>query len=207
VRSGKTYIYDVEKGLKIWLAPLLTVKGKCPQLTFRTSFLVDLYLKDQPIVGVYNSAQTISTLQPRQRNGYGYVPPLFILTIHLKLYRSFHSSYGKLHENEREPCSQAIVNLYRSALSFSPNGRFLVAGDGDGSVRIWSLRDGSQKNCLIMPATLFSITFSPDGRHIASVDFHGWLRIWDARTGQLLDTWKAHWVGFVWRSVQMGKGW
>ena len=46
--NGKTYIYDVEKGLKIWFAAY--IYRQRPQLTFRTSSLVDLYLKNQPMV-------------------------------------------------------------------------------------------------------------------------------------------------------------
>ena len=78
------------------------------------------------------------------------------------------------------------------SLSFSPNGRFLVSGDGRGAVRIWSLRDGSSRKLLDCTSNIFSLTFSPDGRHIACLDLKSCLRIWDARTGHLLDEWKAH---------------
>jgi len=82
---------------------------------------------------------------------------------------------------------KSVTTIY-----FSPNGRFLVAGDGDGSVRVWTIRDGSSKELIDDAKNILSVTFSPDGRHIASVDVHGWLRIWDTRTGQLLDTWEGH---------------
>ena len=82
---------------------------------------------------------------------------------------------------------KSVTTIY-----FSPNSRFLVAGDGDGSVRIWSIRDGSSKVLIDDAKSILSVTFSPDGRHIASADVHGWLRICDARTGQLLDTWEGH---------------
>lgn len=79
-----------------------------------------------------------------------------------------------------------------TTIYFSPNSRFLVAGDSDGSVRIWTIRDGSSKKLIDDAKNVLSVTFSPDGRHIASVDVHGWLRIWDARSGRLLDSWEGH---------------
>ena len=79
-----------------------------------------------------------------------------------------------------------------NTLSFSPNGRFLVTGDGNGAVRLWSLRDGSFRKLKDVDTNIFSIAFSPDGRHIACLDHRGYLRIWDARTGHLLDEWRAH---------------
>lgn len=77
------------------------------------------------------------------------------------------------------------------SLCFSPDGRFIVGGEGL-CIRIWSLRDGSSKTLLDDAANIFGITFSPNGRNIASVDFDGLLRIWNTRTGQLLDTWLGH---------------
>ena len=82
--------------------------------------------------------------------------------------------------------------LSANTLSFSPNGRFLVSGDGRGAVRVWSLRDGSVKKLSDDGPNIFSLTFSPDGRHIACLDLKGCLRIWNARTGHLLDEWRAH---------------
>ena len=92
------------------------------------------------------------------------------------------------------------------ALSFSPNGRFLISCFGLDAARVWSLRDGSSKT-LIESFSGMNITFSPDGRHIACLDLNNQLGIWDARTGHLLDKWKAH-VGaaFCLRFSPDGKG-
>ena len=91
--------------------------------------------------------------------------------------------------------TRAVFEGHRKSATtifFSPNSRFLVAGDGDGSVRIWSIRDGSSKELIDDAKNVLSVAFSPDGQYVASVDVHGWLRIWDTRTGQIVDTWEGH---------------
>ena len=80
------------------------------------------------------------------------------------------------------------------SIAFSPNGRSLVSGSHDSSVRMWNLRDGSSK---VMPATgdpniFFSVAFSPDGRHIAAGDFDNTLWIWDTRMHKLVAKWRGH---------------
>jgi len=92
------------------------------------------------------------------------------------------------------------------SLCFSPDGRFIVGGEGL-CIRIWSLRDGSSRTLLDDAVNIFGITFSPNGRHIASVDFDGLLRIWDTRTGHLLDTWLGHTgMGLCVAFIPDGKG-
>ena len=86
------------------------------------------------------------------------------------------------------------VSIIIEGIAFSPNGRSLVSGSHDSSVRIWNLRDGSSK---VMPATgdakiFFSVAFSPDGRHIAAGDLDNMLWIWDARTHTLVAKWRGH---------------
>ena len=86
-----------------------------------------------------------------------------------------------------------------NSISFSPDGRSLVSGSDDRSVRIWNIRDGSSKK---LPASLdaswfSSIAFSPDGRYIAAGDWGYSIWIWDSRTHKLVASWKGH-KGPVW---------
>ena len=78
------------------------------------------------------------------------------------------------------------------SLAFSPDGRCLVSGSYDNSVRIWRLRDGLSWELLDNALEYFSVCFSPDGRYIAAANSDKNLRIWRARTGELVDKWSAH---------------
>ena len=55
------------------------------------------------------------------------------------------------------------------ALSFSPDGRFLVSGSSDNTLRLWEL--STQKKSLIgtLPTEVVSVAFSPDGKRIAAI--------------------------------------
>ena len=78
------------------------------------------------------------------------------------------------------------------SLTFSPDGRFLVSGSYDDSVRIWRLRDGSSLELLDNALGYFSVCLSPDGQHIAAANSDKSLRVWSTRTGKLMDKWLAH---------------
>ena len=79
-------------------------------------------------------------------------------------------------------------------IAFSPDGRFLVSGSHDSSVRIWNLRDGSSKVIPVPRRTnaFVSVAFSPDGRHIAAGNVDNALWIWDARSHKPVAKWRGH---------------
>lgn len=77
-------------------------------------------------------------------------------------------------------------------MAFSPDGRFLVSGSYDESVRIWRLRDGSSVELCDNAMGFYAVCFSPDGRYIAAANSDKNLRIWCTRTGKLVVKWMAH---------------
>eukprot|EP01038_Epipyxis_sp_PR26KG_P015920 gene15920-21600_t len=73
-------------------------------------------------------------------------------------------------------------------VSFSPNGRRLVSGSWDKSIRIWDVETGES---LLMfnghSGAVYSVSFSPDGMRIVSAgSLDKSIRIWDVETGESL---------------------
>jgi WD40 repeat protein len=72
------------------------------------------------------------------------------------------------------------------SVSFSPDGRRIVSGSSDNTIRIW---DASTMEQIGSPLTghedwVRSVSFSPDERRIASGSGDNTIRIWDAQIPQ-----------------------
>jgi WD40 repeat protein len=74
-------------------------------------------------------------------------------------------------------------------MAFSPDGKLLATGDGDGTVRLWDPATG-QPVGRPRHATgsarygVHGVAFSPDGKLLATGDGDGTVRLWDPATGQ-----------------------
>jgi len=66
------------------------------------------------------------------------------------------------------------------AVAVSPDGRTLVSGGQDGTVRLWDVPTHQQLGQpLRMSTWVTDVAFSPDGRAVAAADQWGNLRRWD----------------------------
>jgi WD40 repeat protein len=69
-------------------------------------------------------------------------------------------------------------------VSLAPDGQSLAVSGGDGSVRIWEFRQGSETRRLSGVPGWLPISFSPDGRYLVTADQAGTVTFWDPATWQ-----------------------
>ncbi|KAF5340142.1 hypothetical protein D9758_016858 [Tetrapyrgos nigripes] len=72
------------------------------------------------------------------------------------------------------------------SVAYSLDGRYIVSGSGDNTVRIWDVQTGHQFGESFIGHTecVWSVAYSPDGRHVVSGSDDYTLRTWDIQTGQ-----------------------
>jgi WD40 repeat protein len=87
-----------------------------------------------------------------------------------------------------------------SSVAFSPDGKQVVSGSDDKTVRLWNVRTGAALQTLKGHlGWVSSVAFSPDGKQVVSESDDDIVRLWDVRTGAALQTLNSHsnWVSSV----------
>ncbi|WP_152556117.1 AAA family ATPase, partial [Chloroflexus sp. MS-G] len=83
------------------------------------------------------------------------------------------------------------------AMALSPDGRTIVSGADDCTVKVWDAHDGRLLRSLEgHTAWVLAVALSPDGRTIVSGSSDRTLKVWDAHDGRLLRSLEGHthWV-------------
>jgi len=91
-------------------------------------------------------------------------------------------------QHEDWPSNQHVLQGHTdivNSIAFSSDGRHIVSGSRDQTIRVWDAQTGAQVGNPLQGHTksVNSVAFSPDGRHIVSGSRDQTIRVWDAQTG------------------------
>ena len=79
------------------------------------------------------------------------------------------------------------------SVAYSPDGKRIISGSGDKTIKIWDANIGRCLNSLEgHSGVVTSVAYSPDGTKIISGSRDNTIKIWDANTGQCLKTLEGH---------------
>ncbi|KZP17818.1 WD40 repeat-like protein [Athelia psychrophila] len=89
---------------------------------------------------------------------------------------------------------------YVRAVAYSPDGRHIVSGSDDETIRVWDAETGEAVGEPLRGHTnyIMAIAYSPDGRHIVSGSVDKTIRIWDAETGESVGKPLRGHTGAIW---------
>ena len=79
------------------------------------------------------------------------------------------------------------------AVAVTPDGRHVVSGSDDNTLRVWDLATGETKTTLQgHTSSVNAVAVTPDGRHVVSGSADHTLRVWDLATGETKTTLQGH---------------
>src|SRR5262249_27067108 len=68
-----------------------------------------------------------------------------------------------------------------TSVAFSPDGKWVLTGSGDGTARLWDLSSTIPVSILLEGhrESVMSVAFSPDGRRVVTGSYDNTARVWE----------------------------
>jgi WD40 repeat protein/uncharacterized caspase-like protein len=81
-----------------------------------------------------------------------------------------------------------------SSVAFSPDGKQILSGSGDGTVKLWDTESGREIRTFGHTGRVNSVAFSPNGKQALSCSsgFYKKIKLWDVASGNEIRTFGGH---------------
>ena len=98
-------------------------------------------------------------------------------------------------------CADSSPLKYRvSSVAFSPDGKQVVSGSWDKSLKVWNAETGTELSTLNVDSEVLSVAFSPSGKTMAVGCYNKKVLIVDVATVAVMRSLSGHsdwWVYFI----------
>ena len=90
----------------------------------------------------------------------------------------------------KEVCTLTLPKEFPTSLKFSPNGKRLASGAGDGC-RVWDISARKELHHLLGKSGVLALAFAPDGNSLACAGRDNRIHLFNTTTGEELRNWGA----------------
>ncbi|HEY6968564.1 MAG TPA: MFS transporter [Candidatus Angelobacter sp.] len=96
------------------------------------------------------------------------------------------------------------------SVAYSPDGKYLVSGSLDSTVKLWEVATGVNRMTWNSPGNLVeSVAFSPDGKYVAAAGGGPTIKLWEVASGQEVRTLEDidSYLSAIWHKLMGNRRW